>query len=90
MFDVTCRNCGEPWENDTLHEVAGELGATYSHMARLFSAKGCGAFIGSSYEVRPCKSDTKATARGMLAELLGEDMDGYASMIDDAEYMGLI
>ena len=90
MFDVICRNCGEPWENDTLHDVAQELGTTYAAMARAFSNKGCGAFNGSSYEAAPCSPDSKAAARGILADLLGDDMDGYAAMLDDAEYLNLI
>jgi hypothetical protein len=59
-------------------------------MARAFSNKGCGAFDGSSYAAAPCSPDSKASARGMLADMLGADMDGYAAMLEDAEYMNLI
>jgi hypothetical protein len=89
-MDIHCRNCGEPWENETLHEVAQEMGTTYSKVAKDFSAKGCKAFDGSDYETSHCTADSRAEARGLLADLLGDDLDGYASTMDDLEYMGLL
>jgi hypothetical protein len=37
-----------------------------------------------------CISDGRSSARGMVAELLGDDLDGYSSMIEDMEYAGLL
>ena len=89
-MDIHCRNCGEPWENETLHEVAQEMGTTYSKVAKDFSAKGCKAFDGSDYETSHCTADSRAEARGAIADLLGDDLDGYASTMEDLEYMGML
>jgi hypothetical protein len=89
-MDVYCRNCGEPWENETLHEVAEEMGKTYSQVAKAFSTKGCKAFDGSDYETSHCTADSRANARGAIADLLGDDMDGMSAMLEDLEYMGLL
>lgn len=89
-MDVYCRNCGEPWENETLHEVAQEMGTTYGKIAQAFSRTGCKAFNGSEYETTRCKADPKAEMRGMLADLLGDDMDGYSAMLEDMEYAGML
>jgi hypothetical protein len=89
-MDVYCRNCGEPWENETLHEVAQEMGTTYSQVAKAFSTKGCKAFDGSDYETSHCTADSRANARGAIADLLGDDMDGMSAMLEDLEYMGLL
>ena len=29
-MDIYCRKCGEPWDNDELHEQAAENGSTYA------------------------------------------------------------
>lgn len=89
-MDIYCRNCGEPWENETLHEVAEEMGKTYAQVAKAFSANGCRAFDGSDYETRHCTADSKSAQRGLLADLLGDDMDGYSAMLEDMEYMGMM
>ena len=56
MFDIKCPKCGEPWENDCLHE-AHEYGApadiTYQTAAKLFSQFGCGLFNDTP---KPCTS----------------------------------
>lgn len=90
-MDIYCRNCGEPWDNDTLHDVANELGTTYDKIAREFSRTGCKALACDEYgDMARCISDGRSSARGMVAELLGEDLDGYSSMIEDMEYAGLL
>ena len=54
MSDIKCPKCGEPWENDCLHE-AHEYGApsniTYAMAAKLFARFGCGMFNDNP---RPC------------------------------------
>lgn len=81
-MDIKCPKCGEPWENDSLHEYAEEAGSTYAQVAKTFRVKGCGtAFAG--WGVSTCVADGKSELRNALADLLGDDMDGYAAMCED-------
>jgi hypothetical protein len=91
-MDVFCSHCGEPWDIYSIHEI---VGGSYNHKNVQFQQLGCGAF-----EVPPveCQAvtpeagspmDTRAQAAGAMYDLLGDDMDGAASMLDDAEAMGL-
>lgn len=32
-MDLYCAKCGEPWDNDTFHDVADENGSTYAEVA---------------------------------------------------------
>ena len=90
-MDIYCRDCGEPWDNDCLHDVAKELGTTYSKVATNFSRIGCKALISDEYgQMTFCKPDRKASARGVLADILGDDMDGYSATLEDMEYMGML
>ena len=56
MFDIYCPHCGEPHDQDMLHEAA-EYGApeelSYMQAARLFKTHGCGLF---KAEPSPCKA----------------------------------
>lgn len=40
-MDVYCPYCGEPWENDYLHEVALERGTDYYELLNDFICRGC-------------------------------------------------
>lgn len=84
-MDIKCPVCREPWDIDSLHDVADEFGsfdATY----RIFRTQGCGvafASWGNQHCTREARNDAKSDALFALAELLGDDVDGYASMIED-------
>jgi hypothetical protein len=86
-MDLYCPKCGEPWENDTFHEVADEKGMTYQEVAAEFRINGCEA-VGSSHNSPSTERDstfglTRQEAAGALYDLLGDDMDGAAAMMDD-------
>ena len=95
MADVTCPVCGEPWENDSLHEYAEEAGVTYKDVYKAFFSDGCGDAF-SEWSLGPCQRSEDAGMRkrafysSMLAEILGDDVDGIMSSMDDAEYLGLL
>lgn len=97
-MDLYCPVCSEPWENDTFHELAPELHLTYAEVAADFRRRGCEALnerhnveLQREQESRRKEGKlTKAGAASILYELLGEDMDGAASELDDAEFLGLI
>jgi hypothetical protein len=98
--DLLCPKCGEPWDNDELHYVeVEELNdclsshnlptveeASYKDASKLFRMFGC--------EVFGCSHSTPDSDAAMLAsmtyDLMGDDMDGAASMFDDAEYLGIL
>jgi hypothetical protein len=101
-MDMICPVCEEPFDNDCLHEVAKENSnpgglkdrpKTYNEVARLFRTKGCGvAFAGTSYDnTKYCVATNsgRSEALGMLAELMGDDTDGYMAMAEDMDAMDL-
>lgn len=95
-MDIRCPKCGEPWDHDTLHEEVQERidylheNATYAHVAAEFRRDGCGAFRGLGMNpCQPVKSAVTAAAQAVY-ELMGDDMDGAASFLDDAEAIGLL
>lgn len=81
-MDLPCKRCGEPWDNDEFHYIAEERGTTYQQIAASFRANGCQTVTGKQCEAR----DSRTTlAAGAMYELLGDDMDGAAAMIEDFE-----
>jgi hypothetical protein len=79
-MDLYCPRCAEPWDNDTLHDVAGELGSSYRAVAADFRRRGCAALGERCGELAP------ASARAVIAaayELGGDDMDGAMSDLED-------
>jgi len=61
-----------------------------------FYTQGCAALTGYSHvtcEPAPEPEDGKlsrAHAMSLLVDVLGDDLDGIASMMDDAEYLGYV
>ena len=39
-MDIRCKNCGEPWEIDSLHDLDGTFKKNFANFKKL----GCGAF----------------------------------------------
>lgn len=80
-MDIYCTKCGEPFDMDELHELIAEGKAkTYSEARKLFQAKGCEAF-GTSHGELNDKETAEASA--MLFDMLGDDVDGIAAMMED-------
>ena len=85
-MDVKCPKCGEPWDNDSLHEAVKRRNneavdpndkATYSEVAADFRSRGCAALDATC-------SDNIADPRIAVAyDILGDDMDGAASIMED-------
>lgn len=87
-MDIYCPRCAEPWNNDTFHDVAGELGITYREAVRRFQSDGCAA----TGWCDPCEpvNNTRTQAAALLYEILGDDIDGAASELADWEYLGVL
>lgn len=79
-MDLLCPKCSEPWDNDTFHDVAEDTGSTYTKVAADFRRRGCEALGTTHGEMNP---DPRV---GALYDMLGDDMDGAAAMIEDMEY----
>ena len=78
-MEIYCVKCGEPWDNDSLHEIAYELDSTYAAMAKEFRERGCNLFG----EAEWCTSNGDRESREAIYDLLGDDMDAASSMIED-------
>lgn len=85
-MDVYCPKCGEPVELDYFHDVAADTSSTYSAVRDDFARRGCAA-IGGRCNDRP--DEDRALAAAALFEIMGDDADGVAAMLEDAESMGL-
>lgn len=83
-MDIYCSKCGEPWDHDELHEIASYNDVTYAETARDFRRNGCAALGGTCNKVPNEQVAMMATA---ASELLGDDMDGIAAVMDDMIYM---
>jgi len=82
-MDVYCptRGCGEPLDQDYFHDVED---MTYQEASRAFRSKGCeGIGLTHSTGNDPLRSE----AMGAMFDLLGDDVDGAASMMEDFDFM---
>lgn len=84
-MDLICPKCSEPWEVDSLHEA--DFGLSFSNARRLFFTEGCGAV----FEGVVCEPTHTliGDASAVLYDLLGDDVDGIASSLDDFAFLGL-
>lgn len=80
-MDVYCSKCSEPVDTDYFHDVADENGTTYRTVMRDFQARGCEALGMKHGDMGP---NPYADA---LYDLLGDDMDGAASMMADFPHL---
>ncbi len=78
-MDVYCKRCGEPW--DVYGVQHGDL--TDEERQRFWKGEGCPACYGKPVEKRPFRAEATAA----LHEVLGDDIDGLAAELDDAEFL---
>jgi hypothetical protein len=79
-MDILCHRCGEPWDTDTFHDVAEELGITWQKAVARFRKMGCEGIPGE----RRCEATYRnGPAIAALGEMLGDDVDGFAAMCED-------
>lgn len=79
-MDIRCGKCGEPWDIYTLTDEQVTM--------ETFRAEGCEAF-GTSHNQTPLPAGSMALINEMT-ELLGDDVDGLASELDDMAYLGVL
>lgn len=87
MQDIYCTRCGEPWELDTFHDVAAETGVTFTEAVADFRRRGCVAT-----GARQCErvNTLRTAASAAMFDLMGDDLDGVAAMMDDFEFFGML
>jgi len=78
-MDIRCTTCGEPWDVFTL--------ADEGVSPKRFAAEGCKAF-GSRHG--GAIDDEKLMLITEMTYLLGDDVDGLAAELEDAEYLGFL
>lgn len=86
-MDVYCpkRGCNEPVDQDYFHDVADMNETSYREVARDFQQRGCEA-LGETHNVG--NDDGRGEVMSAMFDLLGDDIDGAAAMMEDFEYMG--
>ena len=86
----TCHDCGNQMQGRTLSENRG-CGSNDACDDKLICMN-CWGYHEEGNHTRKYESDklSKAEASRVLYDILGDDLDGVASMMDDGEYMGLI
>ena len=77
-MDLYCKRCGEPY--DFFH-VQDEMQATEGR--RFYDGDGCPACYEKEIKRRPFR----AQAMEVLHEILGDDLDGLAAELEDAEFL---
>jgi hypothetical protein len=86
-MDLYCPRCGEPWDNDCIHEEVEERNddSTYHTVLREFQQNGCVAFREAYGQVQCERTDSfRAHAAGGLFDRLGDVADGAAAMLEDS------
>lgn len=85
-MDIYCVRCGEPWDMDELHYRAEETDTDYRTVRAEFYSLGCEAMgEGKCERQEPMSGDrlSDSAAMSVLVDLLGDDIDGIASMMED-------
>jgi len=94
-MDIRCTTCGEPWDHDELHDIASDRAPyeghdyekAWAYAVKQFHSLGCEAF-GCAHNATPNKS--AAAIADVLFDIMGDDTDGIAAMLEDAEWMGAL
>jgi hypothetical protein len=90
-MDLICPRCTEPWDFDSLHEEADESDRTYAQVAADFRTRGCLA-LETAFGAMECKpvNNLRSMVADAMYDLLGDDMDGAAAMMEDFEWAGML
>lgn len=85
--DIYCVKCGEPVEVAYLHDVAAEKRFTFQKVLKDFQTRGCKAILSECNEPDTSTDNrygiTRMEAQSALFDLLGDDVDGAAAMMED-------
>ena len=79
-MDIYCKRCGEPW--DALGAQDAE-DMTREQYQRMMAGEGCPCCFGKEVKERPFRAELASA----LHDMLGDDIDGLAAEMEDAEYL---
>lgn len=100
-MDIRCPKCGEPWDLDSLHDEVADRKAcadagdpdpvdiTFDSVRKDFYRRGCAALTSFGGHCNPEVNGKAATLASAAYDILGDDLDGAACMLEDAEAAGL-
>ena len=99
-MDIPCPRCGESWDIGSLHDEAEARmhGApaegpvyreTYEAVRAEFRRQGCEALKSYGAHCTPGSDPERVAVAALLHEVLGDDIDGIAVEMEDAELLGL-
>lgn len=77
-MDVYCKRCGEPWELDYV-----QWDMTPQERNHFWAGEGCPSCQGKTVGKRPFRAELTE----VLHDVLGDDLDGLAAELEDAEFM---
>ena len=90
-MDVRCPRCSEPWDISELHYVyRGDEHIPFDEARETFYKIGCAAFDGDTQPSCNGRVSMTTEAAAVIYDLLGDDADGAAALLDDFEYYGLL
>ena len=87
-MDLICPKCGEPWDNDCFHDVADDMDSTYTQVVSSFKKQGCQA-LGTKCNENTTLSASQSAMVSELYDLMGDDVDGAAAILEDAGDLGM-
>lgn len=96
-MDIRCPKCGEPWDLDSLHDEVADrkqwadnpATETFDSVCKDFYTRGCEALTSFGGRCNPEVDAKAATLASVTYDVLGDDIDGAAAMLEDAEVFGL-
>lgn len=80
-MDVMCPRCGEPFDLSDLNWLAESKDATTEELRATFFRDGCESMLSNG--MKTCKRDRLSSTRFDLAELMGDDIDAYSSLMEE-------
>jgi hypothetical protein len=96
-MDIYCPRCAEPWSIDSIHDEVdarqslqgGSRSVSFNEVLQQFQAQGCKALTEAygDMECEKAQGDDRTRLRAEVAsamyDLLGDDIDGAAAMMED-------
>lgn len=89
-MDIYCVRCGEPTDIYELHDRADRAGASFTMVQNEYYTRGCEALGYPKCEREDALGGdgriSASLAMSTMVDLLGDDIDGIASMMEDLGY----
>ena len=83
-MDIYCQKCDEPWDVCYVGQEMDEDGEK-GDAERFKQGEGCPCCEWG--KTAPKKQSLRGECMGMLSDLLGDDIDGMASFMDDMDFI---